>query len=126
MRTPLTLAATLVFCLAALVAYGHHGPATITIDAAAAKQGPVKFSHGKHASTLVKTCETCHHTEKGLTKDTDKNVQKCSSCHLDAKAGVPSMREASLQKNPFHTLCISCHREQKKGPTTCTTCHVKK
>jgi hypothetical protein len=127
MRRPLALAGILAFCLAALVAYGHHGPANVTIDAAAAKQPPVPFSHGKHASSLVTSCDTCHHTDKGLTKDTDKNVQKCSACHLDPKPGVPSMREASLQKNPFHTpLCISCHREQKKGPVVCTGCHVKK
>ena len=120
-----TIATILAFLLATTVAYGHHGPATTSIAAAAKKQAAVPFSHGKHA-TLAKSCDTCHHVNKGLTRETDKSVKKCSACHLDPKAGVPSMREMSLQKNPMHVRCIGCHKEQKKGPTACTGCHVKK
>jgi hypothetical protein len=125
MNKTLTIALSLALCFATTVAYGHHGPTTTTIAAAAKKQAAVPFSHGKHA-TLAKSCDACHHLDKGLTKETDKSVKKCSACHLDPKAGVPSMRETSLQKNPMHALCISCHKEQKKGPTGCTGCHVKK
>lgn len=101
-------------------------PATVTIDAAKAKQPGVTFPHEKHATTLVKTCDVCHHTQKGLTKDSKEEVKKCSSCHLDPKdAKVPSMREMSTTKNPFHIRCIGCHKDQKKGPTSCTVCHKK-
>ena len=111
-----------------LYALAHHTvPDTIVIDAAAKMQLPVPFTHGKHATELAKTCDTCHHTQKGLTAEKSHSikVEKCSSCHLDPKAGVPSMREMSPTKNPFHIACISCHKEQKKGPVMCTGCHKK-
>lgn len=110
----------------ALAVYAHHGPATININAAAKKQPGVTFSHEKHAKTLVKSCDTCHHTQKGLKSDKETKVVKCSTCHLDPKeANTPSMREASLTKNPFHINCLGCHKEQKKGPASCTGCHKK-
>lgn len=125
MKRTLTIATVLAFCLATTMAYGHHGPAKTAISAAAKKQPAVPFAHDKHIAR-AKSCDTCHHTDKGLTKDSDKDVKKCSTCHLDPKAGVPSMREMSLTKNPFHIACIKCHKEQKKGPAACAGCHVKK
>jgi len=118
---------TLVFVFAATFALAHHGPEKITINAAQKKQPPVLFNHEKHSTTLAKTCDKCHHTQKGLTAEKAKEmkVAKCSSCHLDPKGSVPSMREMSLTKNPFHIGCIACHKEQKKGPTACTGCHKK-
>jgi hypothetical protein len=110
--------------LVATALYAHHGPTTITIDAAAAKQPGVSFDHHKHSTSLADSCDTCHHTQQGLTAESDANVQKCSTCHLDPKGDVPSMRAAGLKDNPFHVACISCHREQKKGPTTCKQCHA--
>lgn len=115
---------TFTFLLAASLAFAHHGPATIIISGAA-KQPPVPFSHEKHTK-LAKSCDTCHHTQKGLKTDVGVKVVKCSTCHLDPKGKVPSMREMSLTKNPFHIRCLACHKEQKKGPTACTGCHVKK
>jgi hypothetical protein len=124
MRTRTTAILTAV--LFALAVFAHHGPATLKIDAAAKKQPSVTFSHEKHATKLVKSCDTCHHTQKGLTTDKETKVVKCTTCHLNPKdAKTPSMREAALTKNPFHIRCISCHKEQKKGPTTCTACHKK-
>lgn len=108
----------------AAVALANQLPASVMIDAAKNKQPGVTFPHEKH-TTLAKTCETCHHTNKGMTKASVKGVQKCASCHLNAKAGVPSMAEMSLQKNPFHMLCVSCHKTQKKGPSMCKDCHKK-
>jgi len=117
-----------LFCLMATFALAAHYPATVKVDTAAKKQPPVTFNHAKHGDTLVKSCETCHHKNKGLTKaDAGKvEVKKCSECHLEPKGNVPSMREMSLTKNPLHIRCINCHKEQKKGPTACTGCHVKK
>ncbi len=116
--------AIVLCCLMAVAAFAHHGPVTITLKAAASKQPPVPFSHEKHAK-LAKSCDTCHHTQKGLKSDTEK-VVKCATCHLDPKDKAPSMREISLTKNPFHTKCIACHKEQKKGPVACTGCHIRK
>ena len=119
----------LLFCLMATFALAHY-PEKIKIDAAQKKQPAVAFDHAKHGDKLAKSCDTCHHTQKGLTKEqnaTNKvDVKKCSTCHLDpAKPAMPSMREMSLTKNPMHIRCIGCHKEQKKGPTVCTQCHVK-
>lgn len=116
------------FSLFATIAFAHY-PGKVTVDVAAKKQPPVLFDHAKHGDTLVKTCDTCHHTNKGLTKaQVDKvDVKKCAECHLDPKGNMPSMREASLTKNPLHIRCIGCHKAStgKKGPTVCTGCHKK-
>jgi hypothetical protein len=123
MRARRLLAA--IVLLLATTLFAHHGPESIVIKAAQKKQGPVKFSHEKHAK-LAKSCDTCHHTQKGLTAGNAKSVTKCTTCHLDPKsANIPSMREASLTKNPFHKACLSCHRSEKKGPVACNGCHTK-
>ena len=116
----------LLSCLIATLAFAHY-PGKVKIDVAAKKQPAVSFDHAKHGDTLVKSCDTCHHTNKGLTKaQADKvDVKKCSECHLEAQGKTPSMREMSLTKNPMHIRCINCHKEQKKGPTLCNKCHVK-
>jgi hypothetical protein len=119
----LTLVCTLLM-FAALTALAGKPPATVKIDAAAKKQPAVSFPHEKHMK-LAKTCDVCHHTEKGLTADSKVEVKKCSTCHLDPKDKAPSMREMSMTKNPFHMKCIACHKEQKKGPVACTACHKK-
>jgi Class III cytochrome C family len=111
--------------LAAMLLTAAKPPVTVKLDAAAKKQPAVTFTHDKHVKA-AKTCDSCHHTQKGLTAEKDTKVEKCSACHLDPKdPKVPGMRDMSLTKNVFHVRCIACHKEQKKGPTTCVKCHVK-
>ena len=105
-------------------AFAHY-PGVIKIDEAAKKQPAVTFDHAKHGDTRAKSCGVCHHTQKDITKavaEANKvDIKKCSACHLDPKDDkMPSMREMSLTKNPFHIRCIGCHKDQKKGPTSCT------
>jgi hypothetical protein len=100
-------------------------PAKVKIDAAKKKQPAVTFTHDKHVK-LAKACDTCHHTNKGLTAESKAKVEKCSTCHLNPKdAKVLDMADGSLTKNPYHKLCISCHKTAKKGPAACNKCHVK-
>ena len=115
-----------LFSLIATFAFAHY-PGKVKVDVAAKKQPPVIFDHAKHGDTLVKTCDTCHHTNKGLKKEhaDTVDVKKCSECHLEPQGKVPSMREMSLTKNPMHIRCVGCHKEQKKGPTVCNQCHKK-
>lgn len=122
------LLGTLLILMGVSIAYAHHGPIEITIDEAAKKQAPVVFPHGKHSADLVDSCDTCHHMNKGLHADSDlSGVKPCSECHLDPKGDdTPSMREMSPKKNPFHIVCVGCHKAEKKGPTRCTDCHKKK
>jgi hypothetical protein len=118
---------SVVFSFVTALASAHY-PGTIKVDVAAKKMAPVTFNHAKHGDTLVKSCDTCHHMNKGLTKaQADKvDVKKCSTCHLDPKSPkILSMRDPSLTKNPLHVRCIGCHKEGKKGPTVCAKCHVK-
>lgn len=116
---------TVLLCFVAAVAFAHHGPTTVMLDAGKVKQPGVAFNHGNHATTYVAKCETCHHSDKGLTKDSDKSVKKCSSCHLTAQGATGTIQDASLTKNPFHSSCIGCHKTEKKGPTMCKDCHKK-
>lgn len=108
-----------------VVAAPHHGPDEVVIDAAADKKEPVPFPHQVHATELVDSCDTCHHMNEGLTAEDDAGVQACSACHLDPEGDVPGMREMSLRKNPFHMVCIDCHKQEDAGPKTCNECHVK-
>ncbi|MEA2488467.1 MAG: hypothetical protein QOH21_259 [Acidobacteriota bacterium] len=118
------LIVVLLVVFTAMAVFADRGPVKLVIKAAAKKQPPVTFAHEKHAK-LAKSCDTCHHTQKGLKSDTEK-VVKCTTCHLDPKKpNIPSMREMSMTKNPFHIRCISCHKAQKKGPTACAACHAK-
>ena len=125
MHRVVSISLVLCFLMAPLAA--AHYPTTVKVDTAAKKQPPVTFNHAKHGDTLVKQCDTCHHTNKGLTKaQADKvQVKKCSECHLDPKDKAPSMREMSPTKNPLHVRCIGCHKTGKKGPTVCKDCHKK-
>lgn len=127
MRKILLLTLALALVLGSPVS-AHHGPTKTVLKAATAKQPPVPFDHQKHAEKLAKTCDTCHHTNKGLTDATaaKAKVQKCSSCHLKPQGKMKAMSDMSPTLNPMHANCISCHKAQKKGPTVCKDCHVKK
>lgn len=109
--------------LAAVAVAAVQLPETVTIDQAKNKQAPVVMSHKLHADTIA--CDTCHHTQKGLTAEAAE-VKSCAACHLDPeKPETPSIREVSLTKNPYHKLCIDCHKKEAKGPTKCAECHKK-
>lgn len=124
MRRILYFATAVLLALGLSSAFAHHTPKTSVIDEAAKKQPAVAFDHAKHM-TRAKSCDVCHHTDKGLTAKDDAKVKNCAACHLDPKDKAPSMREMSPTKNPFHTLCVGCHKEGKKGPTKCMECHKK-
>ena len=119
-------AAIVVLLLFAAVAFAETLPQKVTISVTAAKQPPVSFDHAKHALTFVKTCDTCHHDHKGLTKDTKGDVKPCRSCHLDTEGKIMAKNALSLTENPFHVRCMGCHQTLKKGPAGCGECHVKK
>ena len=96
-----------LLCLFATFALAHY-PTTVKVDTAQKKQPPVPYNHAKHGDTLVKSCDTCHHTHKGLTKaqvDTI-DVKKCSECHLEPQGQIGTMADLSLTKNPMHVRCI--------------------
>lgn len=49
-----------------------------------------------------------------------ENLVDCASCH-SVVLGI----DQKARKDAFHDLCISCHKEQKQGPTSCRDCHVR-
>jgi len=128
MKKTLFMLGLLALVLVAAVAVVHavEPPETVTIDEAANKKTPVTFPHAKHAKELVDSCTACHHKDEGLSLEADMEVRPCSTCHLDPEsADMPGMREMSLKKNPFHMICIDCHKAEGKGPKVCNDCHVK-
>lgn len=124
MRKTAVILFSFLFLLAGTLVFAGAAPTTLTIKSAAAKQPPVTFDHAKHEAR-AKSCDVCHHESKGLTKTSKVEVKPCMACHLDAKGKVPSAREMSMTKNPFHMKCVGCHKEGKKGPVACNGCHKK-
>lgn len=122
-RTAVVLILTLL-AVATVALAAQQPPEEVVIDAAADKQSAVTFPHADHLER-VDDCTTCHHTAEGLTLESDVKVETCSACHLDPEEGVPGMREMSLKKNPFHMVCVDCHKTEEKGPTKCFDCHPK-
>ncbi|WP_051184367.1 cytochrome c3 family protein [Desulfatiglans anilini] len=125
---------TVVFCGLMLCAVGAITAADVAEEIVlqneypADKQGPVKFSHKKHAEDYGATCDDCHHViqdGKNVWKEGDA-VQKCSECH----PADPPDKEALKLQNAFHKNCKDCHKEQNddaKAPfKKCNGCHEKK
>lgn len=119
------LAATALFAATA-----KQMPDKVTIDDCKVKRAPVEFNHKMHAE--ANECKTCHHTQADLKAGADVEVQSCGSCHLNPeKAETPKCTEMGMTKNPFHTLCVDCHKDTvkadatKKAPTKCDDCHPK-
>jgi len=123
MRKMLSVLGVVAFALVATIALAGP-PDMIKIDKASDKKPGVEFPHAAHFE-IAESCSVCHHVNEGMTIDTADQAQPCSECHLDPEEGVPGMREMSLKKNPFHMVCINCHKEMDKGPTSCNDCHPK-
>ena len=92
---------------------------------------PARFDHQKHLALGV-TCGVCHHdadhkplTEEAiLAMDSAKKLE-CQSCHNQDFAN----EKLNSVKLAFHARCKECHKQgvgDKKGPTKCTDCHLKK
>jgi len=92
---------------------------------------PARFDHQKHLALGV-TCGQCHHDaehnplteEEILAMDSAKKLE-CQSCHNQDFAN----EQLNSVKLAFHARCKECHKEgvgDKKGPTKCTDCHLKK
>lgn len=129
-----TLVGTSALALAARPAQAQtEPPAEITIDACAAKKSPVTFPHKDHFERLE--CKTCHHTQDDLTLEavaSGTKVETCESCHLKPEEeSTPNCTQQSLKSNPFHILCVGCHKEKLaedeslSAPTKCAQCHPK-
>jgi hypothetical protein len=92
---------------------------------------PVKFKHNVHLDLGV-TCGQCHHddshnprTAETIGTMADSTALQCATCHNSDFAN-PKLQKA---KDIFHANCKTCHKagfNDKKGPTKCSGCHVKK
>ena len=128
---PIAVVALAVFAGAALMATpATKAPDKVSLDDCVAKKTAVAFPHGEHAKAHA--CETCHHTQKGLKAGDATEVATCGTCHVTPeKAETPKCAEMSSTKNPFHMLCVNCHKEElakkadTKAPTKCEQCHPK-
>jgi len=94
----------------------------IVIDDCANKQAAVNFPHKAHEA--VTKCGTCHHTQADLAEGGEG--QSCADCHVNPEdPATLDCAQMSMSKNPFHKMCVSCHKTEKKGPSKCTECHPK-
>lgn len=86
---------------------------------------PALFNHDQHnEKASLYDCSVCHHLyEKGKLLEGEMSVgQHCSECH-----GLKATDKNKVAlMDAYHKQCISCHKEQKKGPITCGECHQRK
>ncbi len=82
---------------------------------------PVRFAHKRHAH-LIKDCSACHHLRP---KDKDAlETTRCRACHQESFD--PEYPDRLGLKAAYHQQCMECHKEEAKGPVTCTGCHLRK
>lgn len=121
---------TAVVCVHAIAFKKKPPKGKITIKDCKKKKKPVVFDHPAHVKRLKKAgmdCQHCHHKIKG--KLPAKN--RCGDCHKKKQGKMKDCQSMSTKKNPFHALCLSCHKKQKKksaktkAPTKCKQCHPK-
>jgi hypothetical protein len=94
----------------------------IVLDACGEKQAAVKFPHSAHVE--LGPCSTCHHTQEDLAAGGEG--EKCTNCHLNPEdEATPDCSQMSTSKNPYHKLCVGCHKKEAKGPAKCAECHPK-
>lgn len=77
--------------------------------------GPADFGHELH-QRITGDCTVCHHRSGSLTPP-------CKECH-GAPFDPENLRKPGIN-GVYHLRCISCHLENKAGPTECTGCHSK-
>jgi hypothetical protein len=120
-----------VFVAATLVAVpANKAPEKAVLDDCVAKKSAVQFPHGTHSKKLE--CKTCHHTQPELKATDATEVKTCGTCHVKPeKADQPKCSEMGSKTNPFHALCVDCHKQElakqpdTKAPTKCDQCHPK-
>lgn len=95
----------------------------------------VTFTHKKHSEDYKIACADCHHVYqdgKNVWKEGDA-VQKCGSCHSQAKSSDPQLSKEEKIKlyhyTAIHENCVGCHKTLKKegkptGPVSCKECHA--
>jgi len=132
MRKLFLLIIIVLTALAALVAFAAEVPETVVIDGCKVKKSAVEFPHKAHFELAA--CVDCHHTAEGLTAETvaDMEVDHCALCHAEPEnAETPNCTDSSSKTNPYHILCVGCHKDTVKekadspAPTKCTACHPK-
>ncbi|MHC4515376.1 MAG: cytochrome c3 family protein [Planctomycetota bacterium] len=75
--------------------------------------GPASIEHELHLSV---ECTLCHH-------HSGEKTPACATCHNSAFA--PGALAKPGLAHAYHLRCISCHKEERLGPTECTGCHRK-
>ena len=92
---------------------------------------PARFNHPTHLNMGL-DCASCHHDKEhaplsaeAIGELSDVSVLRCVSCHNSQNTN----KDLQKAKDVFHAKCQTCHKEGfagKKGPTKCTSCHLKK
>jgi hypothetical protein len=84
----------------------------------------VAFFHDDHNEKAgIDDCSKCHHVYDGakVVEDESSEDKECSACHVNEQGENLQGLAAT-----YHLRCKGCHMENKKGPVTCSECHMKK
>ena len=92
---------------------------------------PATFDHKSHIKLDI-SCGKCHHdinhnplTAEAIGGLPDGDRLQCGSCHTKDF----NNKKLRKRKDVFHARCKGCHKQGidgKKGPTKCSSCHIKK
>lgn len=124
-KSVLILTLIAIMALAGLTAYAQENMEFIEDSGFASTMRPLPaFSHDEHNEKAgIEDCIECHHVYDkagNRLEDESSEDQECSECH----SGQDDEYPMELVRR-FHMNCKGCHQENKAGPVTCGTCHVR-
>jgi hypothetical protein len=82
---------------------------------------PVRFMHGTHAA-FIKDCSECHHARPADSAASE--TVRCVACHQEP--AEEDLHDRIGLKAAYHIKCAGCHKREKKGPVSCTGCHLSR
>lgn len=91
------------------------GTALLSVEVLANMYGPAWLNHDLHKEK-VGSCKVCHHFS-------GEKTPQCRECH--GTAFDPKDPNKPGLTHIYHLRCISCHKENRCGPTVCEGCHTK-
>jgi hypothetical protein len=131
-----------------LAASVPEGKEVIVLHHVPGKLGPVRFTHGDHATRHRRPdgnpirCRDCHHTLEAEEPGTPPPDMRCTSCHVPmgqeeriqdgkrarALAGLKPDGAIDVRSVLFHDQCRGCHLKIPAGQlnlAVCKVCHPR-
>jgi hypothetical protein len=91
------------------------GTPLLSVEVLTKMYGPAWLNHDLHKAK-VGNCKICHHFS-------GDSIKQCRDCHGEAFNPIDPNKPGLA--HIYHLRCISCHKENRSGPTQCEGCHTK-